>query len=184
VVRGQVCSNLVVLQGDLRADSGPVPGSQCHTKKPRATSVPREHADRRRPPFSLAWRVLGYAGCLFPYGSPEPNGLPSKITLSLLALRVWATIVSLITIVTCVCLFVLLNGSTRKVRSPAPGAHGKVGASSVVRLGRRVIEFLAGLTGLLVGLYHFGLNPAAVLAGLGLGESPSFSTTRCEWATF
>jgi MscS family membrane protein len=46
---------------------------------------------------------------------------------------------------------------------------GNMGASSVIRLGRRAIELFAILTGLLVGLYHFGLNPTAVLAGLGVG---------------
>jgi MscS family membrane protein len=78
-------------------------------------------------------------------------------------------VASLLTIAACVWLSLLLVGKVENYLRRRLARDGNMGASSVIRFGRRVIELFAILTGLLVGLYHFGLNPAAVLAGLGVG---------------
>jgi hypothetical protein len=56
--------------------------------------------------------------------------------------------------------------------------NGNMGASSVVRLGRRAIERLALLTGLLVGLYRFGLTPPPSCQDSVSAELPSPSPPR------
>jgi MscS family membrane protein len=43
------------------------------------------------------------------------------------------------------------------------------GAASLIYLGRRVADVLAVFTGVMIVLYHFGINPTAALAGLGIG---------------
>jgi len=43
------------------------------------------------------------------------------------------------------------------------------GSAAVVRLFRRIIDGLILFAGLLFTLYHFGVNPTAALAGLGVG---------------
>jgi MscS family membrane protein len=62
----------------------------------------------------------------------------------------------------------LLNGWVEGlVRQRLARRH--TGAASILRLGRRVIDLLAVFVGMLVVLHHFGVNPTAALAGLGVG---------------
>jgi MscS family membrane protein len=73
----------------------------------------------------------------------------------------------MIAIVACIWLLMILNGW---------GEHYLVwrrrnvsGSASVLRLVRRVIDGLILFAGLLYCLYHFGVNPAAAFAGIGVG---------------
>jgi len=47
--------------------------------------------------------------------------------------------------------------------------HEQSGATSVLRLGRRAVDLLWLVAGILAGLNHFGVNLTAALAGLGVG---------------
>jgi len=96
-------------------------------------------------------------------------GLLSNISLPLLARQFWNSIGSILTIAACVWLFILLNERVEHYIRLRLVRRGNMGAASVLRLGRRVLDVLVIFFGLLFGLYHFGLNPTAALAGLGVG---------------
>ncbi len=94
----------------------------------------------------------------------------SKVTLPLLARQFWISATTVITIAGCVWLFTLLNGAGESViRQRLARRRGQSGATSIVRLARRVVDVLALFVGLLVAFHHFGINPTAALAGLGVG---------------
>jgi MscS family membrane protein len=93
--------------------------------------------------------------------------LLSRIGLSLLARQFWSTTVFIIVTVACVWLLMLLirwGEGCLVARRPSLS-----GSAAVLRLIRRVINSLLFFAGLLVALHHFGINPTAALAGLGVG---------------
>lgn len=93
--------------------------------------------------------------------------LLSTVGLPLLARQFWSTIALMIAIVACMWLLILVNGwGERYLVGRRPGMSG---SAAVLRLGRRVIDGLILFAALLFTLYHFGINPAAALTGLGVG---------------
>ena len=64
---------------------------------------------------------------------------------------------------------ILLNGWVEEYLAPHFRGRNLTGATSVLRLTRRFADVLTIFAGLLVALYHFGVNPTAALAGLGVG---------------
>ena len=94
----------------------------------------------------------------------------SKVTLPLLARQFWISAATVITIAACVWLLILLSGACERViRHRLARRRTHSGATSIVRLGRRVVDLLAVFVGLLVAFRHFGVNPTPALAGLGVG---------------
>jgi MscS family membrane protein len=93
----------------------------------------------------------------------------SAVSAPLLARQLWSTIASLITITGCVWLVVLFNRHLELFFQRRLWRSGRLGTTSVVRLGRRTLDFLVFFLGFVVVLYHFGLNATAALAGLGVG---------------
>ena len=93
----------------------------------------------------------------------------SKVSLPLIARQLWFSTATIIIIAACVWLFILLNSWAEELLHQRLERRHNTGASSILRLGRRVIDVLAVFVGLLVGLHHFRLNPTAALAGLGVG---------------
>jgi MscS family membrane protein len=94
----------------------------------------------------------------------------SKVTLPLLARQFWISVATLITIASCVWLFILLIGACEGIiRHRLARRRSHSGATSIVRLGRRVADLLTVFVGLLVAFHHFGVNPTPALAGLGVG---------------
>jgi MscS family membrane protein len=93
----------------------------------------------------------------------------SDVTLPLLARQFWTSTASILMIAASVWLVILLNGRVEHYIRQRLVHSGNMGAASVVRLGRRVFDSAIVFTGLLFSLYHFGLNPTAALAGLGVG---------------
>lgn len=47
--------------------------------------------------------------------------------------------------------------------------RGRMGTAGILAPARRVVDVIVALIGLMIVLYHFGVNPAAVLGGLGVG---------------
>jgi MscS family membrane protein len=95
------------------------------------------------------------------------RGLLSRIGLPLLARQFWSTIALVITICACTWVLILLNGWGERY---LVGRHPRIsGSAAVVRLFRRVLDGLILFAALLFTLYHFGVNPTAALAGLGVG---------------
>jgi len=93
----------------------------------------------------------------------------SKVTLPLLAREFWSTTAIVITIASCVWMFILLNGIVESFLRLRLVRRNRSGATSILRLGRRTIDLLVLFAGLLVGLHYLGVNPIGVLAGLGVG---------------
>jgi MscS family membrane protein len=93
----------------------------------------------------------------------------SRLTLPLLARQFWSTTATIITIAASVWLFILLNNWFEKLIRVRLARSLRLGTASVVRLGCRLVDLLAIFVGVLVCLHHFGVNPTAALAGLGVG---------------
>jgi MscS family membrane protein len=139
--------------------------------------------------FGLLSRLigLGISACrhyLFHYpGLTNPQALPppirllllafsiywllSRIGLPLLARQFWSTTAYIIGIVACMWLLVLFNRwGERYLVARRPSLSGSAAMLRLIRRGTNGLVFLAGL---LFTLHHFGINPAATLAGLGVG---------------
>jgi MscS family membrane protein len=93
----------------------------------------------------------------------------SSLPAPLLVRQFWANLAALIAIVAFVWLFILINGEVEQyIRRRLPGASIG-GATSLLRLGRRAVDLLVVLVGVIVLLRHFGIDPTPALAGLGVG---------------
>jgi MscS family membrane protein len=91
----------------------------------------------------------------------------SKVGLPLLARQFWSTTVIVIVIVASAWLLMLFaSWGERYIMGRRPTMSG---SAAVLRLLRRVTNTLIFFTALLFALYHFGFNPTAALAGLGVG---------------
>lgn len=92
----------------------------------------------------------------------------SKVSLPLFARQFWSSTASVITIVACVWLTILVNSWSADYIRERLRRQGRIGAA-IVLLARRGTDLLVIFVGILVGLHHFGVNPTAALAGLGVG---------------
>jgi len=95
--------------------------------------------------------------------------LLSRVGLSLLARQFWSTLAVVIAIVACVWLLLLANGLGERYVLRRLSNRALSGSASVVRLTRRLADGIVLFAGLLFTLHHFGINPTAALAGLGVG---------------
>ena len=95
--------------------------------------------------------------------------LLTKLSLPLLARQFWSSTASMIAIAGCVWLLILFNAGLERYISRRLQVRHLTGATSVLRLARRAIDGLIVFAGVLVTLYHFGVNPTAALTGLGVG---------------
>ncbi len=93
--------------------------------------------------------------------------LVSTVPLPILARQFWSTTALMIIVVACMWLLMLLNESAE--RSLVTRRRSLSGAASALRLVRRLIDGIILFAGLLFTLHHFGINPTATLAGLGVG---------------
>jgi small-conductance mechanosensitive channel len=83
----------------------------------------------------------------------------SRFTLPLLARQFWSTTATIITITAGVWLFIHLNNWFEKLVGLRLADRMNPGITSVVRLGRRLVDVLAVIVGVLFALYHFGVKP-------------------------
>lgn len=116
---------------------------------------------------------------------PNPDLLPVPVRLLLLALAIrwmiynvslpllgrqlWASISVVIAVLAAVWLFILLNSWTERYSYRFARRHDITGITAVVRLVRRFVDLLVIFAGIMGILYYFGVNPTAVVAGLGVG---------------
>lgn len=94
--------------------------------------------------------------------------LLSMIELPLLARQFWSTAAMIIAITSCAWLLMRLNGWGEGYLRVRRGSNLS-GSAPVLRLVRRVLDGLVLFAALLFTLHHFGINPTAALAGLGVG---------------
>jgi MscS family membrane protein len=95
--------------------------------------------------------------------------LMAKVHLSLLARQFWSSISMVIAVAAIVWILILVNERVEGYAGRRLVRRKMAGASSVLRLARRVLNFLLVFAGAIAVLYNFGVNPTAALAGLGVG---------------
>ena len=93
----------------------------------------------------------------------------SSVSLPLLARQFWSVIASSIIIAGCVWLVIHLAGWGEHLIHRRLRRRNITGATSMVSLAVKVAQVLIVFAGIVVALHHFGVNPAAVLTGLGVG---------------
>ena len=94
----------------------------------------------------------------------------SSLSLPLLTRQFWSSAAGVIFITAVVWLFVMLNGAGEVLlRRRMLRFQNVEGTASMLRLGRRAIDFLLVFAGILAGLRYFGVNLTAAIAGLGVG---------------
>jgi MscS family membrane protein len=93
----------------------------------------------------------------------------SQVTLPLIARQIWSNIAALATVIACGWLVCLLIGRIEERMRRRLIRKNSAGMTSVLRLARRGAELMVVFASLLVGLHHFGVNPTAAFAGLGVG---------------
>lgn len=94
----------------------------------------------------------------------------SNTNLPLLAREFWSGASTVIAILGSVWLLIEINAAFVGFLSRRLFRRNQAAATSTLLLTRRAVDFLIVSAGLLVGLYHFGVNPATTLAGLGVGS--------------
>ena len=93
----------------------------------------------------------------------------SNLPAPLLVRQLWSSVAGLITIAALVWLVILVNAEVEQfARRRFPGVS-RGGATSLLRLGRRFVDFLAIVVGLIVLIRYLGFDPTPALAGLGVG---------------
>jgi MscS family membrane protein len=93
----------------------------------------------------------------------------SALPLSLVVRQAWTDYASLITIVAVVWLLMILNSEAEEqIRRRIPSTNQSA-ASSLLRVGRRIVDVVLVTGGFLALLSHYGVNPTPALAGLGVG---------------
>ena len=93
----------------------------------------------------------------------------SRVALPLLARQFWHTTAKTITVAACVWFGILLVGAIEGIVSRRLERTNNTGSISILRLGRRTIDFSILFVGMLTELHFFGVNLNAALAGLGVG---------------
>lgn len=95
--------------------------------------------------------------------------LASKVGVSLLSRQFWSSATVIIAIAACTWLLIVVNGWMERCFASRLRHRNLSGSTSVLRLARRLVDVLVLFAGLLFTLHHFGINPTAALAGLGVG---------------
>ncbi len=93
----------------------------------------------------------------------------SKLSLALMARQIWSGAAGVITVAACVWLVILAISAGERHLQQRLRQRNLAGATSVLRLVRGVVDVLVIFAGVMVMLHHFGVNPTAALAGLGVG---------------
>jgi MscS family membrane protein len=91
------------------------------------------------------------------------------LPVSLMIREFLSTVATLVAIVTLTWLLIRINGVIERVVCRRIPPDNLASGVSVVRVGRRVLDLLVILGGILAALRRFGVNPTPVLAGLGVG---------------
>ena len=95
--------------------------------------------------------------------------LIGKLGLPLMARQFWLSTATIFTVVGCVWVLMLLTGMVEAHFCERVQERKFPAATLMLRFARRMADILFVFAGLLVTLYHFGVNLTAALAGLGVG---------------
>jgi MscS family membrane protein len=93
----------------------------------------------------------------------------SQVTLPLVGRQFWSTVAATLTICAGVWVGILITGFFESMARAHFEVTHQMGATSILRLGRRAVDSLIFVTGVLIGLHLYGMDITAALAGLGVG---------------
>ena len=93
----------------------------------------------------------------------------SNGALPLLAREFWSGTATVIAIAACVWMVIQMNGAGERFLRRRLVRRNQTASTSILRLSRRAIDFVVLFAGVLTGLYFFGVNLTATIAGLGVG---------------
>jgi len=93
----------------------------------------------------------------------------SVLPAPLLARQFWSNTASMITIAAVVWLLILVNGKIEGLFRRRFPATRIAAAASLLRVGRRMVDGLLILAGLIAVIRLYGIDPTPALAGLGVG---------------
>jgi MscS family membrane protein len=93
----------------------------------------------------------------------------AKFNLPYLARQFWSGVAVVAAILAFTWWLILATARAERLLRLRLERSNNTAASSVLRLGRRMIEVLIVFTAVLAIFLHFGINPTAALAGLGVG---------------
>jgi MscS family membrane protein len=121
----------------------------------------------------LCYRLMGLARAPGPVRlfvlAISMHWLAASLDLPLRERQLWAAVAALLTMISIVWFMLRVNAyGERYVRRRSRDAS-LFEMASLVRLGRRVADVVVIVTGGLVVLSYFGVDPTAALAGLGIG---------------
>ncbi len=94
---------------------------------------------------------------------------PSILPAPLLVRQFWSNTASVITILAVVWLLILLNGRIEQYLRRNSPPDRPAGATALLRLGRRMVDGLVILAGLIAVIRLYGIDSTPALAGLGVG---------------
>ena len=148
------CPSLYLLLGLISRLLGKVAGYVIRhwAKRP-------DHPDPKVIPPPV--RFLIVAGCI--YAALE------VVNVSLLARQIGSICQIILVTVAFVWLAILLNGRCEAYLRKRMAAKGRLASTVVLRPARRIMDLLIIVVGVVFALPHFGFNPTAALAGLGVG---------------
>lgn len=95
--------------------------------------------------------------------------LLSNISLPLFARQIWSAVALILATAAVVWLLILATGVVEAQIRQRLQTRNRTGATAMLRLARRVVDLLFIFGGAIAVLAHFGINPTAALAGLGIG---------------
>jgi MscS family membrane protein len=95
--------------------------------------------------------------------------LTTSVDLPLRERQLWSTLAAMLFLVSIVGMLMRLNARAERYVVDRFRDPSRVEVASLVRLVRRITDVLLVVAGVLVALQHFGLDPTAALAGLGIG---------------
>ncbi len=96
-------------------------------------------------------------------------GWLATLGFSLRSRQFWADTAATVSIGASVWLLTAISGRVEQYLRSRLTSRNRTGMTSILRVGRRAVDALIVLAGLFVVLHHFGVNPTAALAGLGVG---------------
>jgi MscS family membrane protein len=93
----------------------------------------------------------------------------AALPVSLVVRQAWSDAASVIAIVSIVWLLIILNGEVEEQIRRRVRSTGQSAASSLLRVGRRIVDVVFVFAGFFALLWYFGINPTPAMAGLGVG---------------
>ena len=95
--------------------------------------------------------------------------LLERVHLSLLARQFWSSAANVLIVISCVWLLIFASEVLEARMRRRLRSRNLAASTTLLRLGRRIVDLVIVFVGLIAVLRYFGINATAALAGLGVG---------------